>query len=131
MAFLVYANNPVGSLMLCRDKDRLPGYAIHIHTSTRLQIVQVNETIFGDQKDDTVLSGHLHGYGEVIGGFRREIDINCLLRERWIWCGVVNLHNMKLHNGSSADIGFLECASRTLAPVAVRTANVNSFVMDW
>lgn len=45
--------------MRCSDKDGLPTDAIHVDAGARLQVVQVNVSIFGNEKNHIVLGAHL------------------------------------------------------------------------
>ncbi len=46
----------------------------------------MDESIFGDEIDDSVELGDLHGDGEIVGSFRREENIHGFLSERSIPC---------------------------------------------
>lgn len=45
--------------MWCSDKDCLSTDAIHVDASARLQVIQVNVSIFGNEKNNVVLGAHL------------------------------------------------------------------------
>ena len=96
LTLLVDADNTVRRLMLRRDEDGLTRNSVHIEACSRLEIVEMDETIFRDQVDDTVLLGHLHRDGEVIRGLRWEVDVDSLLGEWWVGGLVVNLDDMQL-----------------------------------
>lgn len=96
----VYPNNAVRSFVLCGDEYGLPGDTVHVYASTRLEIIQVDKTELGDQEYDSVLLRHLDGHGEVVRCFGREVNVNSLLDEGRIGCGVINLYHMKLNHRS-------------------------------
>jgi hypothetical protein len=81
-----------------------------------------------------MLLGDLHGHREIIGGFLREEDLGCLLLERRVGRGVVDLDDVKLWarkvpRGSALQNKPSKLAiDRTLAPAAVLTAKEKSLV---
>lgn len=45
--------------MRCRDENGLPTDPVHVDTGTRLQVIQVDVTVFGDEKDNILLGTYL------------------------------------------------------------------------
>lgn len=96
LAFLVNTNDTVGGIMLSSDEDGFARDTVHVDTGTGLEVVEVNESVFSDEVDDTMLLGDLHSDWEIICRFRGEIDIDGLLDEWWVWVGVVDFNNVEL-----------------------------------
>ena len=94
LAFFVNANYAICRLVLRSNKYSLPRDTVHVNASAGFEVVKVDETIFCHEVYDAVLLGNLHGYREVVGSFRREVNINGLLCERRIGGIVVDLHDM-------------------------------------
>ena len=82
--------------MLRRDEDGLTGDSVHVDACSRLEVVKVDEAIFGDEVNDAVFLGNLHRYREIVCGFRGEVHIHCFLCKDWVRSGVINLYNVKL-----------------------------------
>jgi hypothetical protein len=59
----------------------------------------VDEAVLGNEVNDSVLFGHLHGDREIICGFGREVNVNCLLDECGIWGLVINFDDVQLKEG--------------------------------
>lgn len=55
----VYTDDAWRGLMWRGDKDGLPTDTIHVDAGARLQVVQVNVSIFGNEKHNIVLGAHL------------------------------------------------------------------------
>ena len=85
-----------GALMLSSHEDGLARYPVHVDAGAGLQVVEMDEAVLRHEIDDAVLLRYLHCDREVIRGFRREIDVNGLLRERRVGGCVVDFHNVKL-----------------------------------
>jgi hypothetical protein len=94
LTFFVNANYAICRLVLRSHKYSFPGDTVHVYASARFQVVKVDETIFCHEVYDVVLLGNLHRYWEVVGSFRREVDINRLLCKRRIGGIVVDFHDM-------------------------------------
>lgn len=45
--------------MWCSDKDGLPADAVHVDAGARLQVIQVDVPIFGNEENNIVLGAHL------------------------------------------------------------------------
>lgn len=56
----VHTENTVCLLVRGRGEDGVSGNSVHVDTLTSLDLVEVNETEFRDEVDDTVLGGDLH-----------------------------------------------------------------------
>jgi hypothetical protein len=128
LSFLVDSNDPVRRLMFRGDEDRLTGYPVHVYASGSFKVIQMNEAIFGDKENDTMLLRYLHGHREVVGSFWGEVDVDCFLGERRVGGVVVNLYDMKL-NGMVKQVSPKVKHQRTFAPVEVRTAKEKSLVV--
>jgi len=98
LALPVHTNDAICRFVLCGHEDSFAGDTVHVHTSTRLKVVEVDETKLRHQIYDTVFLGHLHSDREVIGGLGREIDVNGLFNERRIRSSVVNLNYVELEH---------------------------------
>jgi hypothetical protein len=59
----------------------------------------VNEPIFRDEVNDTVLLGNLHGDREVVGGLGREVDVDSFLDKGRVWRRMIDLNDMELRRG--------------------------------
>ena len=55
LALLVDTNDTVRSLVFSRNEDGLAGNPVHVDTRARFEVVEVNETVFGDQEHNSVL----------------------------------------------------------------------------
>jgi hypothetical protein len=75
-----------------------------------------------------MLLGYLHGDWEVVRSFGWEVDIDCFLNEGGIRSSMIDFHDMQLEHPAVRKAQSSNIWKRTLAPVAVRTANVNSLV---
>lgn len=82
--------------MLGRSKDSLARDSVHVDADARLQVVEMNETVLGDEVDDAVLLRDLHRDREIVGSLRREENVDGLLRERRVWQGMIDLDDMEL-----------------------------------
>lgn len=82
--------------MLRSNEDGLAGDSIHVEADARLEVVQVDEAVLGDEVDDAVLLGHLHGHGEIVRCLSGEEDVDCLLGEHRVRGIVVDFDNVEL-----------------------------------
>lgn len=64
-----------------RHKDGIRGDSVHVDAGPGLDVIHVYVAVFGDQVDDVVLGGHLHGYREVVLGFSGEEHVHRFLGE--------------------------------------------------
>ena len=87
----------------------------------------MDEAVFRDKVNNSMLFRDLHGYGEVVGRLWWEVNIDVLLGEWRVRRLVVNFDNVQLES-IRHDVVEGKILRRTLAPVAVRTANVKSLV---
>lgn len=94
LTLAIDAKNPVCRFMLSRHKDRLARDTVHVNACTGFEIIKVNEAVLRRKVDNSVLLGHLHGYGEVVRSFRWEVYIDGSLREWRVGSLMVDLHNM-------------------------------------
>lgn len=117
----VDSNDTVRSLKFGSSENRLSRDSVHVYTLSRLDLIQVDETEFCDEVDDTVFGGDLHSDREIVCRFGREEYIDGFLLEGWVGSLVTNLDYVELVSAMSA---FM----LTLAPVPVLTANANNFV---
>jgi len=113
--------------MFGRHKYCLSRNAVHVNTDASLEVVQVNEPIFGDQVDNSVSFGNLHCDRKIIYGLWREIDVYSFFGEDGVGRVVINFDNVQLQKGLSAN-GYTYVTSLTFAPVAVRTEKVKRLV---
>jgi hypothetical protein len=84
-------------------EDRFARNPVHVDARARLDVVEVNKAELCDEVDDAMLLGDLHGHWEVGSGFGGEVDVDRLLRERWVGGLVVDLDNVELYNGENAN----------------------------
>lgn len=82
----------------------------------------MDESKLGNEIDDTVFAGDLHGDGEIVEGFRGEEYVDGLFGKRLVGWLMADLDNVELPLATACK-GLL-----TLAPVPVLTAKANSFV---
>lgn len=94
LTLLVDTNDTIRGFVFSRYEDCLARNSVHVNADTALEIVEVNETVLGDQIDDSVFLRDLHRYREVVVGFWREVYVDSLLGERRVWVGVVNLDDV-------------------------------------
>lgn len=69
-----------------RYEDRVRRDPVHIDTGSGLNIIHMNVAVFGDQVDDVILRGHLHGDREIVLGLRGEEYVDSFLEERLVAC---------------------------------------------
>lgn len=93
----VHPDDTVTLLVRRGGEDGLARDSVHVDTSASLDFIQVDEPKFGDQVDDAVLLRNLHCDGEIVGGFRREEDIDCFLLEGRIGWLVADLNDVELY----------------------------------
>lgn len=67
--------------MGCRNKNRIGRDTVHVNAGTSLNVIHMYVTVFGDEIDDVILRGDLHGHGEVVLCFGGEEDVHCFLEE--------------------------------------------------
>lgn len=60
LSFPVDSNDPGCRLVGCSDKNGFPADPVHVDTGSSLQVVQVDVTIFGDEKDYILLGADLN-----------------------------------------------------------------------
>jgi hypothetical protein len=82
--------------VLRRRKDSFARDSVHIDADARLEVVEVDETVLGDEVDDAVLLRDLHRDGEIVGSLGREEDIDSFLGEGRVWEGVVDFNDVEL-----------------------------------
>jgi len=123
LALAVDTEETRGGFVVGGDKDGLARNTVHKDASARLEVVQVQVAVLGDEEDNVVLFGdlqkhyrlkpktpsifffraYLHRHGEVVGKFRGEEDIDSLLGEGRIAFLVVNLDHVELGAGGTAN----------------------------
>jgi hypothetical protein len=89
LSLLVDTNNTIRGFMFRGDEHRLARNPIHVNTSTGFEVVEVNEPIFRNEIDYSMLLRHLHSNWEIVGSLGREIDIDSFLDKGRIGRGVV------------------------------------------
>ena len=85
------------------NEDCLARYSVHEDTCAALQIVKVDEAVFGDEVDDAVLLRNLHSNWEIVNCLGWEVDVYCLLGKYWVRGLVVDLDNVQLCAGGSSN----------------------------
>jgi hypothetical protein len=55
LTLLVHADDTMRSLVFSRDEDGLAGNSVHVDTRARFEVVEVDEAVFRDQVDNSVL----------------------------------------------------------------------------
>ena len=103
LALLVDTNDSVRALMLSSDEDGLARDTVHVDARARLEVVDMDEAVLGDEVDDAVLLRDLHSYWEIVCCLWREEHVNSLLLEYRISCLVVDFNNMKLQKAEQLD----------------------------
>lgn len=98
LSLLVDSNDTASQFVLCRSKDGVSRDTVHVKTLSSLQVVQMDETILGDEVDDSVAFRNLHRDREIVDGLGREENIGCLLLEDRVRCVVIDLDDVKLHS---------------------------------
>lgn len=96
LPLFVNADNTIRRFVLSRDEDRLSGDTVHVDACTSLKVVKVDEAIFGDEVDNAVLLGYLHGHWEVTSRFRWEEDLDSALGKRRVWSLVIDFDDLEL-----------------------------------
>lgn len=96
LTLLVDTNDTVCRLVLGGDEDSLTANTVHVDTCTAFQVVQVNESILGDEIDNAVLLGDLHRHREVVLCLSREEYVYGFFGKDWIGSSVVNFDNVEL-----------------------------------
>jgi hypothetical protein len=81
LALLVHADDTVRGLMFSRDEDGFAGNSVHVDTCARFEVVEVNEAVFCDQIDDSVLFCDLHCNWEIVRRLWGEVDVDLLFGE--------------------------------------------------
>lgn len=94
LTLLVDTYNTIGGLVLGGHEYRFARDTVHVDAGARLKVVKVDETVLGDQIYDTVFLRHLHGHREVVGRLRWEVNVDCLLDERWVRCLMINFYDV-------------------------------------
>ena len=67
--------------MFSRDEDGFAGNSVHVDTCARFEVIEVNEAVFCDQIDDSMLFCDLHRDREIVRRFWGEVDIDLLFGE--------------------------------------------------
>ena len=96
LTLLVHTNDTMRSLVFSRDEDCLAGNSVHVDARARFEVVEVDEAVFCDQVDNSVLFRDLHCNREIIRRLWREVDVDLLFGEHGIGGLVVDLYNVKL-----------------------------------
>ena len=96
LTLLVNTDDTMRSLMFCSNEDGLSGNSVHVNACTRFKVIEVNESVFRDQVNDSVLFRDLHRDGEIVGRLWREVDVDLLFSEGGIRGLMVDLYNVKL-----------------------------------
>ncbi len=55
LTLLVHPNDAVGRFVFCGDEDGVTADAVHVDVGTGLEVVEVDEAVFGDEVDDAML----------------------------------------------------------------------------
>jgi len=79
LSLSVDTDDTASRLVFASDEHGFARDSVHVETSSRFEVVKVDETVLGDEVDDAVTSRDLHGDGEIVGGFGREEDVDCFL----------------------------------------------------
>ena len=100
LTLLIHADDTMRSLMFGRDEDGLAGDSVHVDTCARFEVVKVDEAVFCDQVDNSVLFRDLHRNREIVRRLWRKIDVDLFFGEHGIWGLMVDLYNMKLERAN-------------------------------
>lgn len=84
LTLLVHTDDTVRSFMFSRDEDGLAGNSVHVDTRARFEVVEVNEAVFCDQVDNSVLFRDLHRDREIVGSLWGEVDVDLLFGEHGV-----------------------------------------------
>ena len=96
LALLVDADNAVLGLVLRSDKDGLAGDTVHVDARARLEVVEMDEAVFGGEVDDPVLLRDLHRNRKVACRLGREVHVDRLFRKWRVGSLVVDLDDVQL-----------------------------------
>ena len=103
LAATIDADDAGGGFVGGRDEDGLAGDAIHEQARARLQIVEMDEAVLGDEVDEAVSLRDLHGDREVVDGLVGEVDLDGLLGVDGQGRLVVDLDDVQLRPRGGAD----------------------------
>lgn len=59
LSFPIDSNDSRCSFMGCSHKNGLATYSVHVDAGAGLQVIQMNVTVFSDEKDDIMFGAHL------------------------------------------------------------------------
>lgn len=96
LALAVDSDDTARRLVRARHEHGLAGDAVHVDARSRLEVVEVDEAVLGDEVDDAVALRDLHRDGEVVGGLGREEDVDGLLGVDGVRRLVVDLDDVEL-----------------------------------
>ena len=97
LTLLVYTDDTMRSLVFSRDEDCLAGDSVHVDTGARFEIIEMNEAVFRDEVDNSVLFRDLHRDREIVRRLWREVNVNLLFCEHGVWGLMVDLYDVKLN----------------------------------
>ena len=96
LTLLVDSDDSSSQFVFGGRKDGVPGNSVHVKALPGLKVVQVDESVFRYEINDTMTFRDLHSDGEIASGFGREEHISSLLREYWIGGVVIDFNDVKL-----------------------------------
>ena len=94
LSFTIDCNDTRSDFIVCSDEYGIATDSIHVDASSSFKIVQVDKAVLGNQENDVVLFGDLHGDWEIIDSFWREKDVDGTFLEDLLAVLVVNLDNV-------------------------------------
>jgi hypothetical protein len=92
----VHTDDTARALVHTGDEHRLPTDAVHVDARARLEVVEVDEPVLGDEVDDAVACRDLHRDGEVVRRLGGEEDVDGLLGVDGKSSLVVNFDDVEL-----------------------------------
>ena len=99
-------------LVRSSGEHRLGGDSVHKQVGTRLDIIQVDETVLGQDVDDTILVGGLQADREVVGSIGREENVDDFLGEWRVAVNMVDLNHVQTTLAQSSLVSNTEDLGR-------------------
>ena len=112
LTLLVHTDDTMRSPMFSRDEDSLAGNSVHIDARAGFEVIEVDEAVFCDEVDDSVLFRDLHRNWEIVRRLWREVDVDLLFGEHGILGLVIDLYDVKLERTNGQLGADLEIGSR-------------------
>lgn len=100
LTLLIHTDDTMRSLVFGRYEDGLARNSVHVDARARFEVVEVDEAVFCDQVDNSVLFRDLHRDREIIRCLWREVDVDLFFGKHGIWGLMVDLYNVKLERAN-------------------------------